>query len=768
MIKKRVQTLFTFLFFFLSFQCIIAQENQENKILLSKLLPSIEKQYDVVFSYADKFIENVFVTPQQKTIALEDLLKGYETETNLRFTLINGRYIAITVFVDQIQELDEIYLTEYIASGISTNRTGQVTVKPKNFGILPGVTEPDVLLTIQALPGISSINETVSNINIRGGTNDQNILLWDDIKMYQSGHFFGLISAFNPYFLDKVTVTKNGTSSKYGDGVSGMIQMQLDEHPNDSLKAGAGLNLIHADGFAKIQLNKKMEVQVSARRSITDLIETPTYTVYFDRIFQDTDITNNNQQTNSTTTTNRDFHFYDMSTKLIYDISKKDNLQFSFLNIFNDLSYTEEGTFNNRLQTVNSGITQRNLATGLTYNREWSPSFSTQVQLYTSNYNLEATNFDITNNQRLFQENDLADSAFKFHTKYRINENFTIQNGYQFSEIGITNIQDVSNPRFRSDRKDVMRNHAIYSELNYVSDSYRTMINVGIRGNRYGKIDEFRFEPRLNFRQQFSNHFSVLVLGEYKSQAISQIIDLQNDFLGIEKRRWTLANGTSVPLIKSKQASVGVQYSKNNLLISAEVYIKEVDGITTRSQGFQNQFQFVNAIGSYTAKGVDVLFNKKWHDFNVWMSYSVSKNDYGFTSLNNGNPFPNNIDITHNVTLGGTYTYKDFEFSLGSYYRTGRPTTSIGVPEVINGDINYNSPNASTLEDYFRTDFSATYRLTLSKKDKINSKIGLSIWNVFDQQNILNEYYNLDNQVVSQVQNQALGITPNLSFRVDF
>ncbi|MFK7749009.1 MAG: TonB-dependent receptor plug domain-containing protein [Kordia sp.] len=768
MIKKRVLTFFTFFCFFLSFQHVIAQGNQGNKILLSNLLPEIQEHYDVVFSFVDNTLNGILVTPQSTTMPLKELLGGFELETNLRFTIINGRYIAITIFKDQIQELDEVYLTEYIASGISTNRTGQITVKPKNFSILPGVTEPDVLLTIQALPGISSVNETVSNLNIRGGTNDQNILLWDDIKMYQSGHFFGLISAFNPYFLKKVVVTKNGTSAKHGDGVSGMIEMKLDAHVNDSLIAGAGLNLIHVDGFAKVQVNKKMEVQVSARRSITDLVETPTYAIYFDRIFQDTDITNNSQETNNTTTTNRDFYFYDMSTKFIYDISKTDNLQFSFLNIFNDLSYTENAILNNRERSVNSGITQRNLATGLTYNREWNPAFSTQIQMYTSNYNLEATNFNITNNQRLFQENDLADSAIKFHTKYRINENFTLESGYQFSEIGITNIQDVSNPQFRSERKDVMRNHALYSEVHYFSDSYRTMLTVGIRGNRYGKIDTFRFEPRLNFRQQFSNHFSVLVLGEYKSQAISQVIDLQNDFLGIEKRRWTLANGTSVPLIESKQASVGVQYNKNNLLITAEAYIKSVDGITTRSQGFQNQFQFVNAVGSYETYGMDLLFNKKWRDFNAWMSYSVSKNDYEFTSLNNGNPFPNNIDITHNLTLGGTYSWNNFEFSLGSYFRTGRPTTSVGEPNITNGEINYNAPNAENLADYFRTDFSSTYRLTLSKKKKINAKIGLSVWNVFDQQNILNEYYNLDNEVVSQIQNRALGITPNLSFRVKF
>ena len=95
-------------------------------------------------------------------------------------------------------------------------------------------------------------------------------------------------------------------------------------------------------------------------------------------------------------------------------------------------------------------------------------------------------------------------------------------------------------------------------------------------------------------------------------------------------------------------------------------------------------------------------------------------------TLNNGNPFPNNIDITHNLTLGATYSWKQFEFSLGSYFRTGIPNTTVGVPNLNNGNINFNAPNADNLEAYFRTDFSSTYRLTLSKKKKIYSKIGLS------------------------------------------
>ena len=80
----------------------------------------------------------------------------------------------------------------------------------------------------------------------------------------------------------------------------------------------------------------------------------------------------------------------------------------------------------------------------------------------------------------------------------------------------------------------------------------------------------------------------------------------------MKNRRWILSNDTTVPVIKSKQISAGIHFKKNNLLISLEAFIKDVDGITSRSQGFQNQYQFVNVIGKYQVKGIDLLINKQF------------------------------------------------------------------------------------------------------------------------------------------------------------
>ena len=61
---------------------------------------------------------------------------------------------------------------------------------------------------MQQIPGIISLDETISNINVRGGTHDQNLFLWNNIKMDQTGHFFGLISPFNPYLIKEVNFQK--------------------------------------------------------------------------------------------------------------------------------------------------------------------------------------------------------------------------------------------------------------------------------------------------------------------------------------------------------------------------------------------------------------------------------------------------------------------------------------------------------------------------------------------------------------------------------
>ena len=242
---------------------------------------------------------------------------GYKTLFVEATTLSSNAPCASLLLTRYYEQLDEVTVYEFLTKGLVKQRDGNFKLSSEQFGILPGLIEPDVLQTIQALPGVESIDETVSNINIRGGTNDQNLVLWNNIKMYQSGHFFGLISAFNPYLTENVVLTKNGSRAAYGDGVSGIIAIETKDSITRRAYGGGGIDLIGGNLYAQLPLSENVAIQVSARRSLTDVLNTPTYQKFFNRVFDDSEVTRDGN-----------FYFYDFTGKLLYNISKKTKTAF--------------------------------------------------------------------------------------------------------------------------------------------------------------------------------------------------------------------------------------------------------------------------------------------------------------------------------------------------------------------------------------------------------------------------------------------------------
>ncbi len=669
------------------------------------------------------------------------------------------------VLTPEVQYLSEVILNDYLVKGINKKSDGSIIIDYNDFGIIPGLIEPDLLQTIQALPGVLSVEETVSDINVRGGTNDQNLILWDGVKMYQSGHFFGLISAFNPYLTKNVQLVKNGSSASYGDGVSSVIAMNTTNQINKKLDASIGVNMISIDGYIDTPLGEKSSIQVSARKSISEVVETPTYNQFFDKVFQDSEVTNTIQNISNT---DQEFSFYDISLRWLYQLGPKDLLKVNLITMRNDLVFEENALIDQINISRESSAKQNNSAGSISYQRNWNNMFRSEVLIYGTNYDLQTINFDIINDQRLLQENEVLESGVKINTLLKLNTNFNLRSGYQFNETGISNLRDVNNPTFLDFTKEVIRTNSIFSEVEFKSKNSNTHFNFGLRLNHFDKFNTYLLEPRISINHRFNNHFTIEALGELKSQVTSQIIESQNDFLGVENRKWVLANNDSIPTIKSQQISLGISFNHNNWLVSADAYYKNVDGIITQSQGFQNQLEFERSHGSYTVKGIDFLINKRFKNFGTWFSYSYAENDYTFNTLSERD-FPNNIDIRHNVNLALTYTKKNFKFSTGINWHSGKPTTGPDMGNEIanDGTINYLHPNSDTLEDYFRWDTSATYNFKLS--NKIAGMVGASIWNILSQENIVNNYYrtNSDN-TIEEVQQFGLGFTPNLVFRINF
>lgn len=745
--------------------CATVLDNFENNTVAGATVEILQDERASITDLDGKFsFTNV---PRSATIQIRHI--GYKTLFVNAEDLVASNCPTLLLAVNY-QLLDEVVVFKFLTTGLTKELDASITMNTSEFGLLPGLTEPDILQTVQALPGIKSIDETVSNINIRGGTNDQNLVLWDGIKMYQSGHFFGLISAFNPYLTDKVVLIKNGTSAQYGDGVSGIISMQTANQIGPDFTGGAGFNLIGGDIYGQIPLSEKLAFQFSARRSLTDFFNTPTYNQFFERAFQDSEVSENNNL--SDITREEEFYFYDFSAKFLYNINAKQKFRFSLININNDLNYSE--TDPNADRSSNSELNQSNLSFGGSLESQWGPKFSTHLNIYYTSYMLNALNTTSSEQQQLFQNNEVLETSAKLNTQYKLTSVLNWLNGYQLSETGIINATNVTQPPFKSDIKGVVRSHALYSELIFIPKNNKWFARSGVRLNYLENIatyNELIIEPRLNLRYSFTEHLKAEFMGEFKSQATNQVVDLEQNFLGIEKRRWILSDGEMLPITKSKQGSMGVNYDHENLYIGLEGFYKEVEGISTATQGFQNQHQFDGELGKYDVKGIEFLINKRSINYSTWLSYTYNQNNYTFSEIV-PNTFPNNLDVRHNITLAGNYTFNQLKFSMGLNYRTGKPFTEPRADDPIDDTffpnrINYASPNSSRLPEYFRADASANYNFTINPK--IKASVGVSVLNFTNRKNTLNTYYRLnENDELETVKSVSLGLTPNASFRINF
>ena len=671
-----------------------------------------------------------------------------------------------------INDLEPVVTTVYLTKGITKRKDGTFEIKPKKIGQLPGLTEPDVFQTMQQIPGINATDENISNTSVRGGTHDQNLFLWNGIRLYQTGHFFGLISSLNPNLAHKINIAKNGTSAFYGDGVSSSVLISTHTDSIENTRGAIGLNLINADFYTKVKASKKSNIEISGRRSYTDLVTSPTYTNYFNKIFQNTIVTNYFDNQNIKYNSDEDFYFYDFTAQYHQKIKRKTDLFIDILSISNVLDVLQTKTENSITTSKYSCLEQQTYGANALLKTDWNAKNSSEISIYASYYNINSENESIESNQIFNQENTILDTGIKLQNSHVLSDKFTFLNGYQFNEIGVRNVDIVNTPIFSRKIKEVLKNHALIAELKYHSANDKFNGRIGFRQNYIQEFSTFIFEPRVQLNYKLTPYFQLEIMGESKHQTTSQIVDLQQDFLGIEKRRWTLSNNKDIPIMKSKQTSLGFSFNKKNWLLTLENFYKKVDGITSMSQGFQNQYEFVKTNGNYTVYGTEFLIQKQFRPITAWISYTFQENNYDFKTLNT-TAFPNNFEIKHAIKFAIISDFKNIKLAIGAQWFTGKPTTLPISTTPIYTDpetptVGYQSPNSSNLEDYFQVNFSGAYAFNIGKKSTLN--LGFSIQNVLNNKTSINQHYRINNNtnIVEQVNTFSLERTPNAFLRFTF
>lgn len=676
-------------------------------------------------------------------------------------------------------QLDEVLVTSYLVDGIAKNNDGSLEISPQKRGILPGLTEPDVLQELQLLPGIQSPNETTSGLNIRGGAPDQNLVLFDGIRIYNPAHFFGMISAFNPYIIDKVKVFESGAGVEYGNHVSGVIDIQTDSKVGKEVTGGIGANFTHADGFLKIPLGKKVSLVLSGRRSLTDTFNSITFNNLSKRVFQNTIISRNAANDNTRYTTDNRFFFEDFHVKLLADLGKKDRLLVSQLYVNNKLDY-RFGTNNASFIQVDN-LSVNNIGFSTKWNRNWSESLEQETRFYYSNYELDydfmgGQNVEPEFTQSSTKKNAIKEVGFTTALHKSIKENHSVSVGVDYinSDVGYTLGRTYSfspDDDYLTEENNTSSIYALYSEYSFKKNK-KFNFNVGLRNTYFSLEKKLFVTPRVFMQFQLFPHFWVNSSYEEKQQNISQIIEFSTSDFGLENNVWSLSSKEGVPILQANQFSGGFVFKKNNWLLDVNFYTKNVDGLTSFSSGVFSDI-IITSNGRSKSEGITLLLKKKLGNYTSWMSYGFGETKLIFPGTNEGTPFSGNNDIRHNFTWSHNYRLGKVDLSLGWIYRTGIPFT--GFTEVLNDGMTQftiNAVNSSRLNSYHRLDFSSTYAFNFSKDKRWKGKIGVSFFNLYDRENslqrLLRRASNGETTILTNEETVSLGFTPNVVFRVQF
>ena len=668
---------------------------------------------------------------------------------------------CLTVYLNRINQLEEVVLQDFLTKGLQLKDFGQLQLKPREYDILPGLINADVLQTAAQIPGIFSVDQRLSNISVRGGTHDQNLFLWNGARLYQTGHFFGIISALNPSIGRKIVIYKNASPAKYSRGTSSVFAISSDMDVEDEMKNEVAANMIASRFRTQHSLGKGQEISISGRRSFTDLFTSPTYWSFFDKVFQETALSEVQADEDIPLSVDENFWFFDTSLHYENEWNENNKTSLNALTIGTQLHFREINEQTNAIR--NNELDQDSYIISLKHQHRWNSRFTSTMNPYFSYYQQNASDNTLNTSQALDQLNQVIDAGIAIDNHYQMDEKWQFDIGYEFSEIGIRNDVDVSNLSIIKQQKNVLRRHTGYLATDFSSAKLKA--NIGTNLAYFEAFDDIFVSPRLSVSAPLTNNLTANVLGEIKYQASSQVIDQQQDFFSVSQRRWVLANGDNIPIQESLQLDAGLTYKFRDWLVQLTAYHKQVEGINSRSQGFTNQLELLNLIGNYDVNGLEFLIQHQLEDWRFWSSYAFQDNTYEFNTFD---PvfFTNNFERTHQLSAGISYTKSNFLLSLGADHFSGKPFTPIDEQQPINtSEINFLLPNSSHLKDHWQVNFTGAYRENF---DEWRMKTGIGILNLTDDQQVSDRIFRLENDEVRTVQRQSLGITPNIFIQFYF
>jgi len=698
-----------------------------------------------------------------------------------------------------LNTLNEVSIVGQKSGVMNTDvkKVGVLQLTPASLDKLPSLGEKDILRAFQLMPGVSGTNESSSGAYVRGGTPDQNLVVFDGFTVYQVDHLYGFFSAFNSNAVKDVQLYKGGFSAKYGGRLSSVTEINGKDGNRKEASYGLDLSLLSLNLFAETPINDKSSLLLTFRRSY----QGPLYNKIFKQFNTSTIVSGGppggsggppgggppggggfGEQTTPAS------HFYDADIRYNYHLDANNIFTWSFY------TGTDKTDNSRQLQLpsfISSGgninITDYtkygNLASSAKWFRQWNQKVHSNTYItYSSYFNdrdrgtsgtiSDSNGEQVSINNGTVEDNNLKDVGIKSDWEWQTS------NKVKFVYGGFGSYQKINYDYVQNDTSKLIDQHdkaflgGGYAELEYNPGS-KLHLQPGVRATFYQPTGKLYYEPRFSASYVINDNYTLKAATGQFYQFINEVT--REDVLNGNRNFWVLSNNSTIPIGRARHYMGGISYENDQFLIDVEGYYKTLTGLTqyTLTQSAPSpgstptvEQNFYTGVGN--AKGLEVLVQKKLGRYTGWISYTLADARNKFAVYGN-NYYPADQDIRHEFKSINMYHLNRWNFSAVFIFSTGHPYTAplstysiTGADGNVSTYFNVSNKNAERLPDYHRLDLSAAYDLLKISGNKIGS-IGFSLFNVYNHTNIWYREYQLQNYQAITTDVTYLGFTPNIT-----
>ena len=687
--------------------------------------------------------------------------------------------ISLTKDIKQDIELRQssIGLNEVVVAAerpdanVSAAQTGIQKLEVEQINKLPVLLgERDIIKTIQLMPGVQGAGEGSSGFYVRGGSADQNLIMLDNVSLYNASHLMGFFSTFNSEVLRDVTLYKGAMPAQYGERLSSILDVQQRIGNNREYHAAGGIGLISSNLNVEGPIQKgKSSFLIGGRRTYADAVA---------RLAGVEEVENSY------------LYFYDLNMKLNFSLSSKDQLSISgYLGrdrmVLKDAAETNWGnTFLSAHWTrlMNNKWTSR---TSLSYNQYdyfmemevgmdlkgkskivdyglkqefiFQPNENNQLRfgLNSTRHDLAPGNYDV---KSMDQQNKVD-----LHHRYSLESGVYASHQIKFSD----NLEVVYGLRMSAFM-------AMGKGEYYTLDADKNIVDS--TWYKSGKIVKtyVNLEPRISAAYKLNQ---VSSLKAAYARTVQNMHLLSYSAQGTPFDRWTSSSNNVKPEL-ADQISLGYfrNFSNNMFEFSVEGYYKAMKNQLDFKDNpeFQDKDVIETEIlaGKGRAYGIELTLKKRTGRLTGWIGYTLSRSEKKIDGINEGRWYNAFQDRTHDFSIVGMYELNQkWTLSAAWVYYTGNAISYPSGKYQVNGkDVMYYSErNGYRMPDYHRLDLGAT--CILKKTSKFHSELVFSLYNAYGRENAYMIRFRTnddDSSKTSAYQTSLFTFVPSISWNFKF